>query len=185
MKIIRVEQIDWKMAEHSLYKEEYRGNIVIEQKDSLSVPFVYIFQESGVTFWHIESTTGVTLVNHIETLEKNCYEGTKALIELQKRDKELNEMVMNAEKNIEMFELALKEKDAMLNTAHDTLGALDKKLSEQRQYIKDLEKTLDAVKAPEPTQSGSEQEALARALVILAEKFSPLEIGYLKLMKCI
>jgi chromosome segregation ATPase len=90
-------------------------------------------------------------------------------------------MVMDADKKIEEFAAALAEKDAMLNTAHDTLGELEAKITKYGNYIDTLEKRIDELeKEPVPTQGRTDQEALARALVILSERFSTTEIAALK-----
>jgi tetratricopeptide (TPR) repeat protein len=190
MKIIHVREINFDFHDGK-YNRDYIGNIVVQEVAAPGVmPVHYIFSSDGSTFFMIDPELGTNLVEKISNLEYKNEQGAKALLEANQRESDLLGkersnilrivLEMETDKKIEQFATALKEKDALLNTAHDTLGALEKKLSEQRQYIKDLEKTLDAVKAPEPKANDSGPEARARALLILKEKFTAAEIAYMQ-----
>lgn len=190
MKIIHVREMNFDFHDGK-YNQEYIGNIVVQEVAAPGVmPVHYIFSSDGSTFFMIDPELGTNLVEKIVNLEYKNEQGAKALLEANQRESDLLGkersnilrivLEMETDKKIEQFATALNEKNIQLKDADVVIAERDRKVKELSDYIYRLEKTLDAVKEPEPPAGDSGPEARARALLILKEKFTAAEITYMQ-----
>jgi len=177
MKIVKVKAINWQ-TEGGKYADEYRGNIVVEQADRLSVPYIYLFLKNGTTYTLLDSTIGVEIVGQIEDLGKNekmLYDRVK---DLEKENEKLHIWNgQNAEKLVKK-DAEIAELEQTEQQLTERVKGLERETGEWMAEIGQLEKTIiELRKNPVPTIS--DIEARARALVILGGQFTAAEISLL------